>query len=170
MNEKINYRKASGKIYAAEVEQRQNNGGAMILQGYAAIYNSRTDLGQFDEVILSGAFNSADTSDARFLVDHGGIPLGRTSAGTMQLEADAKGLKYTVQLPETARAVELYEAIRRGDLSHSSFAFTIGAEDWKTENGRRVRYIEAINLVVDASVVTFPAYPETSVEAFALAS
>ena len=169
MKEKINIRKASGTINAANVEQRQKHGGQMMLEGYAAIYSSFTNLGRFDEVILPGAFNNADLSDARFLIDHAGVPLGRTSAGTMVLTPDARGLKYSVTLPETARAVEVYEAVRRGDLSQSSFAFTIAAEDWQTVEGRRTRYIERVGVVVDASVVTFPAYAETTAEALPLA-
>lgn len=169
MHTKINYRKAAGLIKAANVEERQNHGGQMVLEGYAAVYNSFTNLGRFDEVILPGAFDAADITDARFLIDHGGIPLGRTSSGTMVLTPDARGLKYSVTLPETARAAEVYEAVRRGDLSQSSFAFTIAAEDWQTVNGRKTRYIERVGLVVDASVVTYPAYAETTAEALPLA-
>ena len=168
MKDKINYRKAAGIIQAANIEERQKHGGPMMLQGYAAIFNSPTDLGRFDEVISATAFENADVSDVRFMVDHAGIPLGRTSAGTMTLRTDSKGLQYTVTLPETARAAEVFEAIRRGDLTQSSFAFTIAAEEWQEENGRQVRYIKEVAVMLDASCVTFPAYPDTTVEALSL--
>lgn len=164
MKSKINYRNSVGTISATEVNQRASKPGKMMLEGYAAVYNSRTNLGRFDELIMPGAFDAADISDARFLIDHEGMPLGRTSAGTMKLTPDKKGLRYVVFLPETERARELYEAVKRGDLNKSSFAFTIAAEDWQMENGRQTRYIQSISTVVDASVVTFPAYLDTSAE------
>lgn len=164
-SENIQYRTAPTPIEAKAPEQRQAQGGQMILAGYAAVFNEPTSLGRFDEVITAEAFEAANLEDVRFLVDHSGVPLGRTSAGTMELATDARGLRYKVVLPETARARELYEAVRRGDISQSSFAFRIGREDWEQVDGRLTRFVRSISVVLDTSAVTFPAYEQTTVEA-----
>ena len=164
-SENIQYRTAPTPIEAKAPEQRQAQGGQMVLTGYAAVFNEPTSLGRFNEVITPEAFEAANMEDVRFLIDHSGVPLGRTSAGTMELATDARGLRYRVTLPETARARELYEAVRRGDISQSSFAFRIGREDWEQREGRLTRFVRSISVVLDASAVTFPAYEQTTVEA-----
>jgi len=164
MKSEIQYRQAPEPIKAAPINQRANDGGQMIVEGYAAVFNQSTNLGQFYELIAPGAFDAADMSDVRFLVDHTGVPLGRSSAGTMSLEIDGQGLRYRVTLPDTARGRELYTAISRGDISQSSFAFTIEAQTWTESNGQLLRSVDKIGTVLDASAVTFPAYPTTSVE------
>ena len=162
-NEEIQYRTAPVPLSAEPINQRAKDGAGLVLSGYAAVFNETTSLGRFDEMVLPEAFREADLSDVRFLVDHTGVPLGRTASGTMQLETDARGLRYVVNLPDTARGRELYEAVRRGDVSQSSFAFIIEKESWNETNGRLVRSIEKIQTVLDASAVTFPAYANTSV-------
>ena len=164
MKSDIQYRTAPDPIQAAPVNQRAKDGGQMIVEGYAAVFNQSTNLGQFYELIAPGAFDGADMSDVRFLIDHTGVPLGRSSSGTMSLEVDSVGLRYRVQLPDTARGRELYTAIQRGDISQSSFAFTIEAQTWTESGGQLLRSVDKIGTVVDASAVTFAAYPTTSVE------
>lgn len=161
--QQVQYRTATAPI-AAAATKRNAQGGELRVQGYAALFNEFTDLGQFVEVITPAAFDFADMEDVRFLVDHEGIPLGRSSAGTLTLEVDAKGLRYVATLPNTNRGAELYEAIRRGDVSQSSFAFIIEGENWTEEGGRLVRRVEAIRAVLDVSAVAFPAYAKTSVQ------
>jgi len=132
-----------------------------ILEGYAAQYNVTTDLGPFKERIRPGAFTEADMTDVRFLVDHSGIPMGRTVAGTLEVWEDVGGLRYRVALPDTERANELQTAVERGDITQSSFAFTIAEETWDTTTGTRI--IDKIGAVLDVSAVGFPAYETTTI-------
>jgi HK97 family phage prohead protease len=140
-----------------------NSAGSLRLEGYAAVFNQVTDLGTFREVIAPGAFDGADISDVRFLLNHTGLPLGRTTARTLQLGIDSTGLHYTVTLPDTSGARELWQAVARGDVSQSSFAFTIAGESWNTSAGLRI--VEQIGSVLDVSAVAYPAYTGTSVSA-----
>jgi HK97 family phage prohead protease/HK97 family phage major capsid protein len=85
--------------------------------------------------------------------------LGRTGAGTLELELDDTGLKYRVHLGEQQYAKDLYESVKRGDISQSSFAFTIAEQSWN-EN-RTVRSVDKVATLLDVSPVTYPAYKET---------
>ena len=81
------------------IEVREAEGEAMVLEGYAAVFNSETDLGPFREVIKPGAFTDVLTNDVRALINHDpNLVLGRTSNGTLTLEQDERGLKYRVEL------------------------------------------------------------------------
>jgi HK97 family phage prohead protease len=103
-------------------------------------------------------------SDCRLLYNHdmNRVPLARTPK-TMQLTAGPAGLDMSAQLPDTPEARSVHTAVARGDLSGMSFAFKVppGGDRW---NGR-TREILKIEKVYEVSVVPFPAYPETSVEA-----
>lgn len=140
----------------------QDKDKALILHGYAARYNVSANLGAFNETIQRGAFDEANFEDVRFLVNHAGIPLARSTNGSLRLRVTREGLRYTATLPDTAEARELYEAVKDGRLTHSSFAFTIAEEEWVPS--RKTRIITRIGDVLDVSAVTYPAYIETSVE------
>ena len=88
--------------------------------------------------------------------------LGRTISGTASLEIDEKGLKYTCTLPDTSYARDLIELMERGDITQSSFAFTIEDEDWEERDGMYFRTVKRVGQLYDASVVTYPAYPEAT--------
>lgn len=141
-------------------DQDKNN--AMILHGYAARYNVAANLGTFYETIKVGAFDAANFDDVRFLVNHTGIPLARSTNGSLRLRVTREGLRYTATLPDTPDARELYQAVKDGRLTHSSFAFTIEEEEWVPS--RKTRIIHKVGAVVDVSAVSYPAYLETSVE------
>lgn len=134
----------------------------MVVEGYAAVFNSTTDLGHFKERIAPGAFSDVLDNDVRFLVNHDGMPLARTSNGTMTLQEDEHGLHYRAHLSDTQAGRDVYTMIKRGDLSQSSFAFTI-KEESIDEDG--VRVIEKVASLIDTSVVTYPAYKDASVYA-----
>jgi HK97 family phage prohead protease len=138
----------------------------MRVGGYAAKFDSVYALGWFDEVVRKGAFDGAEMSDVVALLNHDdNIVLGRTSAGTVLLEVDEVGLKYTIDLPDSPNGRNAYEAIRRGDIKESSWAFTVESQTW-TERGRNepdLREIVKIKRVYDVSPVTYPANPDTSV-------
>ena len=133
--------------------------------GYAALFNSTTDIGGFEEVIEPGAFDGADMSDVRALFNHDpNMLLARTASGTLSLRIDERGLRYEFTIPDTSAGRDLRELLRRGDITQSSFGFTIDKEDWEERAGMKPkRKIKRIKRLFDVSPVTFPAYQETSV-------
>ena len=134
--------------------------------GYAAKYDlSSEDLGGFREYVRPGAFQrSLDSApDVRALIDHNpSLILGRTVSGTLRLESDAIGLKVIIDPPDTQYAADLMAVMSRGDVSQMSFAFTTSEDSWDLVDGQRVRSLLAVELH-DVSVVTYPAYPDTTV-------
>ena len=145
-----------------------------IITGRPIVYNSRTDLGWFDEVIEAGALDQADLTDVRFLVNHdiSKIPLARSRRNngnsTMQLNPDAQGLQIEVKLDteNNAEARALKSAVIRGDLSGMSFMFSVDDEEWENlESDHPTRRIKKIGSVVEVSAVTFPAYESTEITA-----
>lgn len=140
------------------------------LQGYAAVFNRETVIGSFfREVIRPGAFEQAlkDAPDVRALFNHNeNYVLGRTTAGTLQLEEDTQGLRYTVDLPDTAVARDLLVSVQRGDVTQSSFAFSVEGEEWddsETKGGKLPLRVLTRLFLYDVSPVTFPAYEDTTV-------
>lgn len=145
-----------------------------IITGRPIVYNSRTDLGVFDEIIESGALASTDLTDVRFLVNHdiSKIPLARSRRNngnsTMQLTVDNDGMGIQVLLDteNNADARSLYSAVKRGDISGMSFMFSINDEAWENlETEHPTRRIKSIGSVVEVSAVTFPAYEATEINA-----
>jgi len=146
-----------------------------IITGRPIVYDSKTDLGWFDEVIERGALDNANLTDVRFLVNHDTsmIPLARSRRNngnsTMQLVADPQGLniafiKLDTENNSTARA--LYSAVERGDITGMSFMFSIDDEEWEDlESDHPTRRIKKIGTVVEISAVTFPAYEATEIYA-----
>ena len=146
------------------IEVREAEGEEMILEGYAAVFNSETDLGHFREVIKPGAFDDVMTNDVRALINHDpNLVLGRTTNGTLELSQDERGLKYRVKLGAQQYAKDFYESVKRGDISQSSFAFTIDKQSWNEE--RTVRSVDKVRQLLDVSPVTYPAYAAATVQA-----
>jgi HK97 family phage prohead protease len=135
------------------------------ISGYAAVYNSESELmyGFFREVIRPGAFDNSLNNDIRALWNHdSAYVLGRTTAGTLSIRSDAKGLYFEVNPPETTWANDLCESIKRGDINQMSFGFTVNEDNWESlEDGTEMRELLDVNLL-EVSVVTFPAYSATS--------
>lgn len=153
---------------------RDEEGENRHISGYAAVYDSLSeDLGGFYEVLEQGAFNEVMRSepDVRALSQHDTVKiLGRTSAETLNLEADSRGLKMDITLPDTSYAADLFESVRRGDISGASFGFRVGFDDyvfdWDADDlDLPVRRIKRIRELIEVSVVTFPAYTGTEVSA-----
>jgi Escherichia/Staphylococcus phage prohead protease len=142
------------------------------IEGYAAVFNQLSeDLGFFREMVMPGAFkdNLATNPDVRALFNHdSNLVLGRTRAKTLTLEEDSKGLHFDCTLPDTQAARDLLTSIERGDVDQCSFGFMVRKQKWSEEkNGDGdsllVRELHAVDLF-DVSPVTFPAYPQTSVD------
>ena len=134
------------------------------LEGYAAVFNAETRIGGFREVVLPGAFSGSLGRDVLALVDHDPAKvLGRTRSGTLKLQEDAKGLRFSLALPETSLANDVLEMVKRGDMGGCSFAFQVapGGERWQ---GKR-RELRAVTLYEISIVSAWPAYAGTSVQA-----
>ena len=163
------------RSYQCEVEVRAEEGeSGSVLTGRPIVYNSRTNIGYFDEIIEQGALDSADLTDVRFLVNHNTdmIPLARSRRNngnsTMQLTPDLQGLSIRVNLDtennQDARA--LYSAVKRNDLTGMSFMFSVTDEEWENlDSDHPTRHILSIGSVVEVSAVTFPAYDSTEIYA-----
>lgn len=156
------------EVRAEETEQGN------IITGRPIVYDSRTDLGWFDEIIESGALNFTDLTDVRFLVNHdtSRIPLARSRRNngnsTMQLSPDDQGMAIRVSLDteNNSEARSLYSAVKRGDISGMSFMFAIRDEEWDDlDSEHPTRRIKSISTVVEVSAVTFPAYDATEINA-----
>ncbi len=159
-----NQHKDAEKRTMGTIEVRESDGDEMTLEGYAAVFNSETDLGAFREVIRPGAFDDVMDNDVRALINHDpNLILGRTSNGTLELSTDQRGLKYKVKLGDQQYARDFYESVKRGDISQSSFAFTIDKQSWNEE--RTVRSVDKVRQLLDVSPVTYPAYAAATVQA-----
>lgn len=142
-------------------------GEARTLQGYAAVFNQRTSiLGLFEEQIAPGAFRDAlGRDDVRALFNHDpNYVLGRSTAGTLRLVEDERGLRYEIAPPETQAGRDVTELVSRGDVQGSSFSFEVEAESWDHRATPPLRTIERVKLY-DVGPVTFPAYEQTTVSA-----
>ena len=149
-------------------EVRAASDETLTVSGYAAVFDDITDIGYFKERIARGAFDGVMQDDVRLLINHTGVPLARTTNGTLDLEVDDTGLRYTARLADTTEGRDLYKLIKRGDISQSSFAFTIADEDW--DRKANLRTITKMGALLDVSPVTYPAYPTTTVAARAKAA
>lgn len=148
------------------LEARQSDDGSMRLAGYAAVFNESSVPLPFKETIAPGAFRKtlSETPDVRLLINHEGLPIARTKNGTMTLVEDERGLYFTAELADTSDARDIYALVSRGDVDQMSFAFRVIRQKWSEDRTRRV--LSEVSLSDgDVSVVTYPAYPTTSVEA-----
>lgn len=150
------------------VREQQEGQQEKVIEGYFAVYGSETELwpGAFEE-IKSGAFDDTLENDIRALINHNTeLVLGRNKAGTLTLEADDKGLWARVVINEQdTDALNLYARVQRGDVDQCSFGFNIIEESTEfREDGTTKWTIEKIDLH-EVSIVTFPAYEATSVQA-----
>jgi|LSQX01.2.fsa_nt_gb HK97 family phage prohead protease len=148
-----------------QVEVREE-GKKRVVSGYAAVFGQMSrNLGWFREVIERGAFDNVLDQDVVALYNHDyNHVLARTISKTLQLEVDERGLKYTFEAPNTTIGNDLVEMISRGDVQHSSFAFTVQDEKWSQdeENGE-VRTVLKVKRLYDVSPVVMPAYTQTDV-------
>ena len=148
-----------------DIEAREAE-GTMRLAGYAAVFNESSVPLPFNEVIAPGAFRKTltETPDVRLLINHDGLPLARTKNGTLTLSEDERGLYFDAELADTTEARDLWTLVQRGDVDQMSFAFRVIRQKWSED--RKNRTLTEVSLADgDVSVVTYPAYPTTTVEA-----
>lgn len=148
----------------------RNTSESRIVEGYALVFNKESkDLGGFTEIIdpssLDGVINR---SDILCLLNHneekGLLARSKFGKGSLSLSIDGIGLKYRFDAPNTALGNELLEGLKRGDITTSSFAFTIEKDNWeKRDDGTYLRRITKFRELFDVSPVYKEAYPDTSV-------
>jgi len=149
-----------------DVEARQAEDGTMRLRGYAAVFNEASVPLPFIETIAPGAFRKTlmETPDVRLLINHSGLPLARTKNGTLTLTEDDRGLYMDATIADTSEGRDLYKLVERGDVDQMSFAFRVIRQKYNDDRSQRT--LTEVSLADgDVSVVTYPAYPTTSVEA-----
>lgn len=163
--------KLEQRAFCFDIRAEETESGN-IITGRPIVYNSKTDLGRFDEIIEQGALMSTDLRDVRFLVNHdlSKIPLARSRRNngnsTLFLQTDDMGMsiRATLDTENNAESKALYSAVQRGDISGMSFMFTVDDEEWENlESEHPTRRIKAIGTIVEVSAVTFPAYDSTSI-------
>lgn len=173
----------SSDKFAITIEKR--DGSPSSIRGYAAVFydDQIPDQTQYmlsemyAERIFPGAFRKvlSENQDVRALFNHdSNYVLGRTKNGTLQLREDDKGLVYIINPPDTQRAKDIIEGLRRGDISGSSFSFSLKRQDtgiddvsmgpnqYRDEGNLLVREIREFDQVYDVGPVTFPAYTGTT--------
>ena len=133
--------------------------------GYAAVFNELSEeFFGFREKVLPGAFaDSIGTDDVRMLFNHDpNYVLARNKAGTLFLREDSHGLYFEATPPNTQWAKDLLESVKRGDISQNSFGFIVPDDGFEYNSKEKVRNLKKAKLL-DVSIVTYPAYPQTSV-------
>ena len=149
-----------------DIEARKADDGTMRMAGYAAVFNEASVPLPFIEKIAPGAFRKtlSETPDVRLLANHEGLPMARTKNGTMRLYEDEKGLYFEAELANTQEARDVYTLVERGDVDQMSFAFRVIRQKYNEDRSERL--LTEVSLADgDVSIVTYPAYPTTSVEA-----
>ncbi|WP_440867358.1 HK97 family phage prohead protease [Symbiopectobacterium purcellii] len=154
------------RCYSGEVRTEQTGDGPAYIIGYGSVFNSRSEpLWGFREIIKPGAFDDVLNDDVRALFNHdANFILGRSTAGTLFVAVDDKGLRYDITAPDTQTIRDLVlSPMARGDISQSSFAFRVArdGEHWyEDEEGIVLREITKVSRLFDVSPVTYPAYQE----------
>lgn len=162
------------RAFNFEVRAEENEEHGRYISGQPIVFNSKTDLGWYDEIIESEALTDTDLRDVRFLINHNTnmIPLARSrnnnANSTMQMEVTEAGMNIRVDLDteNNTDARSLYSAVERGDITGMSYMYTVDKDSWEDlESDHPTRHIRAIGKVFEVSAVTFPAYEATSIQA-----
>ncbi len=151
-----------GTVELRAAAEGDSGGGTIV--GYAAVFDTDTDMGWFIERVARGAFTETiKKDDIRALVDHDPVRiLGRKKAGTLRLKEDSKGLRMEIDIPSTTAGADITESINRGDVDGASFAFRTIDDRWETKDGKEHRTLLKAK-VQDVGPVTFPAYPQATI-------
>lgn len=150
---------------APDIERRAAAGvtaSGRTLTGYVATFGTTADIGGYTERIAPGAFAAtlASGRDVLALSDHDPKSvLGRTKSGSLTLREDAKGLHFTLTLPNTQAGNDLVALAERNDLGGMSFGFVATDETWTGD----IRELRAVDLHEVSVVQSWPAYGSTSV-------
>lgn len=150
-----------------DIECRADEKG-MTLSGYAVRFNEPSGLlyGEFVEYIERSAFDNVKMDNVFMLYNHNSDHvLGNTRSNTLELTVTEIGLRFKVDLPNTAKAKEVHELVKRRDVRGMSFGFTVAKDSWNMQSEPVTRHISQIGELLEISVVPFPAYEATEVDA-----
>lgn len=152
-----------------------NEHGEMVIEGYAAVFDSETLIGNeewgFYERIDKKAFEGANLKDVPLKYNHNdAFPiLARTRNKSLELKVDDKGLFIRASLIDTQDNIDMYKRIKAGLIDKMSFAFTVKSNTDEWEKGEIPhRTIKQFDRIYDVSVVDMPAYDDTSIYARSL--
>lgn len=157
-----------GGIGNIEIRSDEEKDSEVYAEGYALVFNSWSeDLGGFVETIEPSALEGSDLSDVRALFNHNADKvLARSSAGTLDLETDEKGLKFRFKIPNTSYGRDIAENLKNGNIDQCSFGFVLDENgdsfDFDEKRSIYQRTLKKIKSVMDISLVTYPAYSSTS--------
>lgn len=141
-------------------------GGAMVLEGYALTFNQPYELSEgLYEVIDRHALDGADLTDVIMQYDHQGAVLARLRNQTLALMADEHGLYVRADVSKSPRGRDLYEEVSNGLVDRMSFGFTVAEGGWDYDPATRTSTIRSISKVFDVSAVSMPANPNTEITA-----
>lgn len=177
MGEKADKTRRYNEIKEFRALEPQENDNKYIIEGYAIVYGERTKVGNhFYEIIKHGALDGADLTDVPFFIHHESrrVPLARSrnnnGNSTMTLIPDDRGLFFTAELDveNNAEARALYSAVKRGDITGMSYAFTVKEQIWKDlnlDNKMPTREIVRFNKIFEISALWSPQYEGTNISA-----
>jgi len=158
-----------------ELRTEQENDEAAYIEGFPIVFNQETDMGEWRETIDPAAVKDEKMlRDVALMIGHdfGSIPLAHSrrnnGSGTMQLTPSEEGvfMRAVLDVKHNPKAQEAYSAVKRGDLSGMSFAFTVNEERWEDlDTDKPLRRISGFGRIFEVSLVAFPAYGGTSVQA-----
>lgn len=152
----------------SDLQTRNDEGEEYVIEGYFAVFGQETELwrGAY-ESIAPTAFNETLSNDIRALINHDtALVLGRNKAGTLELRTDSRGLWGKIRLnSKDTDAMNLYERVKRGDVDQCSFGFNIIDESTEWREDDTVKWTINKADLHEVSVVTFPAYESTGVQA-----
>lgn len=147
----------------------QSEESAPVIEGYFAVFADETELcpGIFEEIAVGAFDKSLKENDIRGLFNHRtDLVLGRLSSGTLELKVDDHGLYGTLSINAADNeAMNVYQRVKRGDVSNCSFGFNPIQEETINRDDGSVKFVVKEADLMEVSIVTFPAYPQTEVEA-----
>lgn len=149
-----------------DVELRELEDNSNRVAGVAVVFDQDTDMGWYTERIDRHAFDETDMSDVVLNMNHdNNLLLAGTRNGSLRLQVSDSGVYQESEIINTNTGEDVMKLVRSGLLSKQSFAFVIadGGDQWTTIDGREHRTITKIEKLFDVSLVTFPAYAQTSV-------
>lgn len=140
----------------------------MIVEGMPIVFDSPTVMFEIDgmkfyEVVDRNALKNANMSDVVFVENHEGTPGARTKNKTLELSMNDSGLYSRADLSKSSKGPSMYSDIKNGVYDKMSFSFTVRKDSYDKQT--RTRTILEIDRLYDVSVVTFPAYEQTSISA-----
>lgn len=165
--------KPETRTYAFSPEFRAEENEEGVIEGSPVVFNQRTNIGPFDEMILPEAIEGCDLTDVRLCLNHDTSYVyarsrNNNERSTMRLMFDNLALRFKAALgiKDSPKAQDLYSAVKRGDIDQMSFMFVVDRDEWQEiDTDHPLRIIRGLRKIFEISCVTFPAYEGTSVSA-----